>query len=345
MQNQIAADKVNTWLPAKIEDDTAQVIEKPNLIEAVHTLSLYPGSVPNDSGILHYFKIDPGDWTPKNADLIAAVPKLEMSFNGKKLLFTPKPFDLAQPADFNFDEWQNGWKYIAEEDGTVTADFELTAFVKPLQIADVTGIFYDETEKPTADSGLNFKDYWFRSQKSPLWQNQLEDFADAVTDFDKRMAEAAAIFTDSPVVSSDLWEDLRLMALGLYAQWETLSGGINLPAHGKMAAIEKIIDLIAGNDAEKPALKIALETAVNEIRLSLKTGDRRQKRKLWLDIFRRGFGDNLVSGEDDRQYAETLLKRAAETPEDFRATLFYIWDFAVHRSDSTVFKRQMEHAK
>ena len=200
LQNKIAADKVNTWLPAKIEDDTAQVIEKPSLIEAVHTLSLYPGSVPNDSGILYYFKIDPRDWTPKNADLIAAVPKLEMSFNGKKLVFTPKPFDLAQPADFNFDEWEKGWKYTAEEDGAETAEFVLTAYVKPLQIADVTGIFYDETEKPTADSGLNFKDYWFRSQKSPLWQNQLEDFADAVTDFDKRMAEAAAIFTDSPVV-------------------------------------------------------------------------------------------------------------------------------------------------
>ena len=127
------------------------------------------------------------------------------------------------------------------------------------------------------------------------------------------------------------------MALGLYAQWETLSGGINLPAHGKMAAIEKIIDLIAGNDAEKPALKTALETAVNEIRSSLKTGDRRQKRKLWLDIFRRAFGEPLAAAdeteENEKQYADIFLKRAAETPEDFRATLFYIWDFAVQRSD------------
>ncbi len=334
LQSKLVRDKEKKWTPDAI-DNNSGVIEKAKLIEAVHSLSLYPGSSANDSNVLHYFKIVTTDWTPKNDDRLAAVPKFELNFNGKKIVFTPETFDLMIPGNFNFDEWQKGWKYKTDKDPLETNDFELRAFVKPLEITDVTGIFYDSGEIPSADSGLNFKDYWFRSQKSPLWQNRLEDFANAATDFEKRMAEAASFYfnlTDSKPEIAELWEDLRLMALGIYAQWGTLPG-VDLLPHDKVAGIEKIKDFLLLTADEKAAL----ETAVNRIHDNLKVGDRRQKRGLWLNVFRRAFGETILVVEDDeadRRFADNLLKRAAETPQDFQATVFYIWDSSVQKFGS-----------
>lgn len=368
LRDKLVEGKDRVWSPASITTNPkAPEKNAPNqqasLIEAVHALSLYPGSVPNDSGVLYYFQIDPDGWIPANEERIAAVPTLELSFNGRNVIFTPK-------VNFSFDDWQDGWEYLPTEDGQEIADITLTAYVKPLKIADATGIFYDEEEETTDGFGLNFKDYWFRSRRNLLWQERLEEYAEAVVSFEKRMAESAAAFVNSGVETYDALEDLRLMSLGIYAQWGNATID-DLPVHIKTAIFDRLKNDLNFTDPEL----IDLDTAFDSFRVGLKKNplpelalyERARVRRLWLNVFRHAFGEapeaeipqpdpSDLPGEEeikkvyalltseDKSFAGTILKRSSETPADFIPTLFYIWDYAVDKLTADELKKKWNDA-
>lgn len=338
LQELIIEGKDPAWNPVQVQTPASNTTAKKNeanLIEAVHTLSLYPGEIPQKSKTVFYFKSQ--GWSA-GTTMFAAAPQfvIRLKGSGTEIEFRPRgDFDLAQAA--------GGWEYVATVlSGSMPAGLTIAAkaYVKPLAVAPKTGyVQYDEDPTFTVENvpfGANFKDYWFRSIGVYPWTEKLADFNRSVTDMGAIMSQMrVALETESPQVR-DAWDNLRLMALALYAQWfvptamPTDCAIVPNDAVGLVAALKA--QQVLASDAEADELNRRLQLLDQELR----TGERR--REIWLDIFRRAFGlESLTQAQLLQRAAEKAAQQAERisgpdpAPDVFDLLLFHQWDYAVEK--------------
>lgn len=311
LQKSLIAGRSSVWKSNRL--DTApkekDLPDIPGIMDAVHTLSLYPGGIPDASKILWYFDLPDTAWVPKTGDQIAAVPELKVQFEGSEIMFRPRP-------GFDMGNWPAGWEYEVIGLAGLTAK----AFVKPLTIQTSAGgpIYYDVHEAEEAKSaGLKFDSYWLTPDKAPLWMQQLEEFVDEAVNCESFVEQVTVAEKEELGIPNlaEFQSDLRLMFLATLAQWHPV-GASDLPFHEVL--IKTVADEIIASEAD-------LQKKIDDLTLKLTTGDIKNRKDCWLSILRQMF----QLGPDMSEVRSEVLRRRDQTPRDFDQLLFHIWDFAV----------------
>jgi hypothetical protein len=326
LQEKVIADRDPVWKPSKINEPAANGTGKPKtirptLIEALHTLSMYPGSIPSESGVISYFQVQ-GTWVPVAGEYVIAAPLFKLKWDGVEVKCEP---DAAfSSADWASD-WTNGWPYKLTPSVIDAVNIEMRAYVKPLLIKEATANYVKYDDDPTYVGGgpaigPNFKDYWFRAQSIHPWTERLEDFSDGVANISERLRDARGMFENGPGDLSAAWEDLQLMGLAFFGQWVSPQTGGLVKANDS-AELLKALQPVLKNPS--PAEQQALKDSLDKFRARLRGGTRDERRDTWRLMFRHAFGDDNLTAQD-------ILKRFHESPEEFDLLIFYEWDYVVN---------------
>lgn len=330
LRDLIAAGKSVDWNPAQLQTPTpvnTPSTTDPRLIDAIHTLSLYPGEIPQRSKLVSYFQSQ--GW-PASVSKFAVAPEFVIELRGSggtRLQFRPRP-------DFDLNQAAAGWPYnVTVLSGTMPANLTVAAraYVKPTRVAQGAGfVQYDDDPTFTAETvpfGANFKDYWFRSVAVYPWTEKLADFTRAVTDVGALMTQMRGEIEGAKPQVREAWDALRLMALGLYGQWFVPAAAPAGCAIGPNDAAGLAQQVLTNNaDATE------LLSRIQRLNQDLRSGE---GRRLWLDIFRRARGDSLTEqqlmqkAEEKSAAAASGGAQAGRQADAFDLLLFHQWDYAV----------------
>lgn len=325
LQKKVVADRESVWQPDNInkpsETDGSMTV-RPTLVESLHTLSTYPGGIPFESRVIHYFQVK-GSWTPAAGEYVVAAPVFNLMWNKVGVRCEPE-------AGFALGDWPKGWPYRLTPNVIDGVNVEMRAYVKPLLIKAATVDYVKYDDDPTyagdgAPVGPNFKDYWFRSQGVHAWTEKLKDFVSGVADIGGRLREARGAFENVRGDMAAAWEDVQLMGLAFFGQWVEPKTGELVKASDGAELLKTIAEVLKFTANERQALQGGLD----KLRADLRGGSRNERRDLWLGMFRRGFGDGDMTTQE-------ILKRSQEKPQDFNLLLYYEWDYAVSRLDGSV---------
>lgn len=304
LQDAVVKDKPADWNPVKINEPSPaqKTPQEPALVEAVHALSLFAGSVPQDSKILHFFKIKFADWTPQEGEQLFAAP--DFIINQEAIRCEPRD-------DFDPAKWTEGWLYNLNPVNPIPGvTLEMRVFVKPLTVKSIAGTVIKYDDEPEF-----FDKYWFRVDAVHPWTARLEDISADLVKVDARLKDAQSAFenNETPLIAG--WENARLAALAFFAQWQENPPAASFVRFHHAANLIQFLKTEMGlTDEEATVLRGALTTFQQKLKED-------KRRETWLNVFRRNGGEALTPAG--------LFNRFAENNDDFELILFYQWNYAV----------------